>query len=335
MSANKSGVMETTTSSVPAKQSFGARTARHYKKWWWVHLIIFVIVVLVVALPVVYVAYPKIAQSDVSDSTLSISSMILSNPTPEGFHLNQVQTIGSHSTYHPQIYAFDAAVSLVGAAAAFATVHVPGVKSKDGAEIEISQDVDLSDATAFGDYATAIMVNKEIEMNIYGKPKLKEGGLPKVTVTYDKTVTMKGLNKLKGFDVVEFQILKNATTSRNMNGTVYIPNPSVLTLHMGNVTLNLAVNGTIMGQSYLDDLVLKPGNNTIPMTATVEEISIANTLILGGDKYKDGIMPFDITGNSSVYDGKELPYFTEALKSNNLTVNLNVTKALADAGINL
>lgn len=188
--------------------------------------------------------------------------MILSDPTPDSFHLDQVQIIGSHSSYHPQIYAFDAAVSLAGAAT-FATVQVPGVKSKDGAEVNISQDVDLSNVTAFSDYSKAIMLNEEIQMNVYGKPKLKEGGLPKVTVTYDKTVTMKGkrthcsnlsvlpigsgipsdyclltyvfhagLNKLKGFDVVDFEIMKNLSAPRNMNGTVYIPNPSVLTLYM-------------------------------------------------------------------------------------------------------
>jgi hypothetical protein len=36
-----------------------------------------------------------------------------------------------------------------------------------------------------------------------------------------------------------------------------------------------------------------------------------------------------------VYNGKQLPYFTQALASNNLTVNLNVTKALAELGLKL
>lgn len=44
--------METVLPSPPAKRSFGARVAAHFKKWWWVHLIVFVIVFLVVLLPV-------------------------------------------------------------------------------------------------------------------------------------------------------------------------------------------------------------------------------------------------------------------------------------------
>lgn len=41
-----------------------------------------------------------------------------------------------------------------------------------------------------------------------------------------------GLNKLDGFNVTEFQILTTPVNGRNMNGTVFIPNPSVMTIHM-------------------------------------------------------------------------------------------------------
>lgn len=330
--AEATGV-ETVGLAPPARRSFGSRVGAHFKKWWWVHLIIFVIVVLVVALPVIYVGYPKIAQHDVNDSTLNITEMVISDPTPSSFQLNQTQVIGSHSSYHPEIYAFDAAVSLAGASAAFATVRVPGVKSKDGAVVEVGQLVELSDKDAFGDYAKAVMLNEEVSLNIYGKPGLKEGSLPKTTVTYDKTVTMKGLNKLKGFDVTDFHILLKPENGRNMNGTVYIPNPSVMTITMGNLTLDLSVAGKPMGQSYLDNLVLHPGNNTIPMTSTVNQSAIIGMLTAKNNPYKDGLVPFDITGNSSFYNGKELPYFTRALSANNLTVHLNVTRALAEIGL--
>lgn len=137
-------------------------------------------------------AYPKIAQDQVNDSTLNITSMVIADPTPESFHLIQTQVIGSKSSYHPKIYSFLASVSLLGSAHAFTSVQVPEVKSKDGAEVNVDQVVDLSNADAFGDFAQAVMLNEEVELNIYGKPKLQEGSLPKSTVTYNKTVTMKG-----------------------------------------------------------------------------------------------------------------------------------------------
>lgn len=52
MSKAKVNEVETTTALPPAKRSFGARLGAHFKKWWWVHLIIFIAVLLVILLPV-------------------------------------------------------------------------------------------------------------------------------------------------------------------------------------------------------------------------------------------------------------------------------------------
>ncbi|CAG8361674.1 unnamed protein product [Penicillium salamii] len=336
MSATKASVVEEAgVSSMPAKKSFGARVAAHFKKWWWAHLIAFIIALLVIILPVLYVGYPKIAQDAVNDSTLEIKQMVISEPTPETFHLNQTQILGSKSSYHPQIYAFDADVSLGSAEAPFAMVTVPGVKSNDGAEIHVDQHVDLSDSDAFGDFATAVMMNKEVSLNIYGRPGLREGSLPKTTVTYNKTVSMKGLNQLEGFAVSEFHIMIPSVNGYNMNGTVFIPNPSVMTITMGNLSLSLSVDGKSMGTTYLNDLVLKPGDNTVPMLAKVDQAAVIGLLTSSDNPYKDGIVPFDVSGKSSSYNGKELPYFTKALSANKLTVKLDVGAALKEIGLNL
>lgn len=310
------------------RPSFGRRVLNHYKRWWWVHVIVIIVVVLVVTLPLVYVGYPNIAQGDINDSTLEIREMIISDPMPESFFLNQTQVIGSDSMFHPTIYAFDAAVSLVGAASAFATVRVPQVKANDGTVVHISQSLDLTDVGAFGGFATAVMQNEEIQLNIYGKPDLKQGGLPKIGVTYNKTVTMKALNKLEGFAITEMHFLSDpAPNGANFGGTVYIPNPSVMTITMGNVTLDLSVEGNLVGTSYLTDLKLVPGNNTLPMTSNVS-LSAMTPYIA---KYPKGI-PVSISGsstNSSVYNGQAIPYFSQALGSNTLNVTLDLAKLLS------
>lgn len=327
---------ESHMTSTPTKKSFGARLVAHFKKWWWVHLIIFIACFLIILFPVIYVAYPKIAQDAVNDSTLKITEMVLSDPTPESFHLEQSQVLGSDSSYHPQIYAFNSSVSLAGAADPFAYINVPAVKSKDGAEIHLEQNVDLADASAFGDFTTAVVLNEEVSLNIYGRPELKQGGLPKTTVTYNKTVVMKGLNQLKGFTVDKFFIMYPPVNGYGMNGTVTIPNPSVITIPLGNVTLNLELAGKSVGTTYLTDLTLKPGNNTVPMIGKVDQAAIITLLASKSNPYKDGIMPFDITGNAtSTYNGKDLPYFTKALTANKLSIKLDVGSALSAAGVNI
>lgn len=300
------------------------------------HVIALIIVVLVVVLPVVYVGYPKIAQGDVNDSTLTITQMTITDPAPDSLHLNLTQVIGSHSHYHPWFDEFDANVTLLGSATPFAVLQIPRVQSKDGAVVRVDQRLQLDNVSAFGEYSKAVMLNEEVNLNVYGRPKMREGKLPKITVTYNKTVTMKGLNALKGFNVTEFQILlSQQPDGSNMNGTVYIPNPTVMTLEMGNLTLSLSVDGTPIGQSYLQNLVLTPGDNFVPMRSTVNETVVLGMITSANATHRNGILPVEITGNSSVYNGKELPYFTEALAANKLTVTLDVGKALLGIGLNI
>jgi hypothetical protein len=101
------------------------------------------------------------------------------------------------------------------------------------------------------------------------------------------------------------------------------------------VTLKLELDGRPVGTTYLNNLVLKPGNNTVPMMGKVDQGAIITLLTSDTNPYKDGVLPFDITGTATSYNGKELPYFTKALAAITLHVKLDVGAALAKAGIKL
>lgn len=58
------------------------------------------------------------------------------------------------------------------------------------------------------------------------------------------------------------------------------------------------------------------------MTSTVDKLAVIKILPA------DAVLPVDIRGNSSVYEGKELGYFSEALAANVLHTRLEVGKAL-------
>lgn len=91
------------------------------------------------------------------------------------------------------------------------------------------------------------------------------------------------------------------------------------------------MNGTAIGQSFINNLTLVPGNNTVPLASNVSQITVLD-MITGPDApYKNGLLPVDIKGNRSEYNGQELPYFTEALSANVLSVTLNVGAALEKA----
>lgn len=117
-----------------------------------------------------------------------------------------------------------------------------------------------------------------------------------------------------------------------MLGTVTIPNPSVMTLDLGNVTMNLFVAGTPIGYSLLPDLVLRPGSNSAPMQARVDQTALISLILA---TYKDGVLPLEIVGNSSVKDGVSLKYYEEAIKANTIKLDLDAAPALKAIGINV
>lgn len=61
-----------------------------------------------------------------------------------------------------------------------------------------------------------------------------------------------------------------------------------------------------------------PGDNTVPMTSNFNLTQALGLL-------QDGVLAIDIRGNKSVYNGQEIPYFSEALASNQLTTRLNIS----------
>jgi hypothetical protein len=140
----------------------------------------------------VYVAYPRVAQNKMNDSTLSITRMAITDPAPDSFQLNLTQIIGNPGGFNPIIFAFNPSFTLAGSAVPFGHVAFPQTTSEDGTVVVVGERVQLGNESAFEDYTRAVMLNEEVNLNIYGQPQLKDGGLPQTTVTYNKTVTLKG-----------------------------------------------------------------------------------------------------------------------------------------------
>ena len=326
----------TSSDSLPRQPTTsGGKVKAHFRKWWWVHLILFLIGTIVIAVILCYVAFPKIAQHGINQSELTVNSLILSNPTPNSFHLSQNSTITNNSPYHPQLDAFNASLSLQGTNTPYAYVELPHLHATQSGTNLIDQDVSITDLAAFTAYNIAVLNQESVQINVNGSTTLHEMKFPDAKVAYNTTTTMKGFNKFSGFNVSSIKaIIPPDADGTNMVGEVYFPNPSVLTLHMGNVTFGNFLPATpysspyFLGNSTLENLVLVPGNNTIPMRSVINQTVLLDAI---GLVYKDGILPVDIVGATSVYNGQHLPYFEAALQSLTQHVKLDAGAALKAA----
>ena len=46
--------------------------------------------------------------------------------------------------------------------------------------VNISRRMQWSNETAFAEYVKAVWFNEQVQLNVYGTPELKEGGLPTI-----------------------------------------------------------------------------------------------------------------------------------------------------------
>ncbi|KAF3001437.1 hypothetical protein E8E13_007949 [Curvularia kusanoi] len=317
------------------KPGAGGRVKNHCRKFWWCDCLCLIIIVLVIVLPLIFVGLPKKAQHEINNSSIEVTNMEVTSPTADSVHLKIDNTIRSNSSYHPRIEAFRAGLSLDGQSP-FIYVDIPESKSERETFITVDQNAPFVSVEAFTAYTKAVLGSEELTIDLNGKTKLHISGLPVTDVNYNKKITMKGLNHLSGLNITDLKIVTSQkempSDGSNMLATVHIPNPSVMTLDLGNVTMNLGVAGTPIGYALLPDLVLKPGQNSIPMQAHVDQATIL-TMVLG--KYKNAILPLEISGNSSIKDGQRLTYYEEAIKANLIKLDLNAGPALQTLGINI
>ncbi|KAF1946313.1 hypothetical protein EJ02DRAFT_418750 [Clathrospora elynae] len=323
----RGGVLNTLYPPGPRPGAKG-RMRNHCRKFWWCDCLVLIVVVLVIILPIIFVGIPNKAQHEINASTIEVTSQEVTNPQSDSIHMKIDTLIKSGSSYHPTIDSFRAGLSLKGQPP-FLYITVPESKSEAETPITVEQDVKFTSKDAFSGYTTAVLASETLEVHLDGKTNIHLSGLPAMNVDYNKVITMKGLNKLAGLNITDVRISSGTT---NLFANVSIPNPSVLTLDLGNVTMNLAVDGKPIGYTLIPNLFLKPGENTFPLQGHVEQVLVLQYVL---DKYKDAVLPIDIVGNSSVKDGVHLTYFEDAIKSNTIRLDLNVGPALAGLGINI
>ncbi|RMY64221.1 hypothetical protein D0863_09985 [Hortaea werneckii] len=316
------------------RRSFGQKFARHCTRFWWLHLIIFIIVVLVVVLPVIYVGYPKIAQDGINSATLQITSQEVLNPTPDHVDVSLTSRFITDSSYHPDLKAFNASLYLEGRDKPFINLGIPDIDgAKNGTVVQVDEEAAvIGNRDEFERYCQTTLGSAEYTVFLTGSGGLKQGGLPNTNVDYNNSVTIKGLNQLKGLTVTNFSLLSNTLESgANSRGQVMIPNPSVLTLALGDVYVEMYVNDTFIANATMPSLTLTPGNNTYPIESTTNQTQVA--LLLQQDEYHCGVLPVDIRGNRSVADGKVLSYYSKALQAVPVRTDFNITPTLEEAGL--
>ncbi|KAF4984195.1 hypothetical protein FZEAL_593 [Fusarium zealandicum] len=317
----------TQTENGPAARPAKKRTcARHCKRFWWIYLIVLCCIVVLVVPLIIFVAVPKIAQDKMNKAELEIQGVNMLESDSDSYLLEINSTITTDGKIKAEIDAFEGVMYLEDFEphTPFATVQFPETNADKHQVVNVTQRTEITDMEAFTRFNVWFQSNETVRLTISGKTKVKPHGLPrKYDADFKKTVELKGLNHFDGTEVTNGHISLDTDSDQNFNGTANIPNASVFTLDNGNVTFTNYIDDEEVGTLYIADLVLKPGDNIVPITAMMNQSAILNAV--QKEPYcKTGIVPFKLLGKTVVNHGENLTYFAAALGNANQTVEIDI-----------
>jgi len=228
---------QTAGGDVVHKRSKKRRCGAHCKRFWWAYLIAFACVVVLVVCLVIFVG-PNIAQDKLNEAELNIEGVNILNTEPNKFLMEVNSTITTDGSIHADVDAFTGRMYLEDHEphVAFATLDFPETSADKMQVVNISQEVTVADMDAFVRFNEWFVERESLRLTIEGETKVKPAGLDrKYSVTFKKTLDVKGLNLLQGTEVlVESAELSLSVDDNNRNfyGEADIPNPSHFTLEV-------------------------------------------------------------------------------------------------------
>ncbi|KAL4894994.1 hypothetical protein BDV59DRAFT_211855 [Aspergillus ambiguus] len=310
---------------------------RHLRRFWCCYLIAG-IVFLAIFLPIFFIyIIPAIAQRIVDDTSLPVYSANIIDPTPDTitFSIDTALTVpaGLKVKTNPiALHLFNRAVKPM---VTYLTVNLPSYTLNGHTKMHVTQtDTKIQDMDQWVDALNTAVYNKEFTLSAKGSTVAHLGAL-KAGLTLDKDVTLAGLDKLSGFSIPSARLVIPAEEDgTNLRGTAILPNHSIVTFALGNVTLNLQSRDLVIGQALIQNVVLRPGNNTVDLSGRLDISTVFQNLgqILenNSEAIQDGNIELSASGNQTVYNGKHIPYFERVLNNLTITAAVPIVRVLLD-----
>jgi hypothetical protein len=140
------------------------------------------------------------------------------------------------------------------------------------------------------------------------------------------------LNQFKGFSISNSGLTPKLDDGSNLIGNATLPNPSVLTLDLGTIILDVKSGDLVIGNATLKDVTLYPGSNTFPLTGVLDLNTILHNLgkVLASQAsaLKNGTLALDTVTRSITWNGTLVPYYTEIMSGLTLTANVAIADLL-------
>lgn len=141
------------------------------------------------------------------------------------------------------------------------------------------------------------------------------------------------MNSFEGFGISDSALrLPPLADGTNLVGNATLPNPSVLTIEIGTITLDIKSGDLVIGNATLEDLTIKPGDNKHPLKAILDIDTIfehlGEVLKSQASLLKTGNLTLDTITKSVVWENETVPYYTEVMSELTLPAQVPIMDTL-------
>ncbi|KAK2805943.1 hypothetical protein FQN51_008717 [Onygenales sp. PD_10] len=301
------------------KPTRGQRIKQHYKRWCFLVII------------------PAIAQRMVDDANLPIHSASIMKPTPESVEYSLTASLKVPPPFAVDLDPITLHLYRVQQSAdeSYIEIPLPQLHLKGNTTIAIEdQQVSILDMKDWTQFLSEAVHQETFILAAKGSTTAHLGAL-KAGLTLDKQLNLSGLNGLTGYSIKSARaVLPFQDDGTQLKAQLDIPNHSSVQFELGNVTLNLFSGEYTLGTAIIYDVVLAPGSNIVDADLQVDLKGVLgnlkNILTSQKDSLRKGELAISASGNSTVYNGKNIPYFEEVLNKITLQASVPIIKVLTD-----
>ncbi|KAF2805361.1 uncharacterized protein BDZ99DRAFT_451056 [Mytilinidion resinicola] len=322
---------ETNEEEPPLKPLRRRRRAYNHLKRRWYFYAAGIVVFLAIFLPILFlVIVPALAQRIINVAALPIHWVHILDPKADtvgvSFQASLKVPIGLTVKMDPfTMSLYDQNDD--GKSVTYLNANLPDYKLHGNANLTVPYQVDpVLDKPMFSKFMSDVVNNAKFTLKAksLGKVTAHFGKL-KAKVNMKKDITLTGLEKFKGLGITSGQLaLPPEDDGVNFIGNLSVPNQSILTADMGNVTLNALSGDLVIGNVTMYHVYLSPGANAIKFRGTLDFMTILQNLkavyAVQASYLKQGQILLGVTGTATIYNGVHITYIEEVMNALRLDV---------------
>ncbi|KAL1963085.1 hypothetical protein VTN77DRAFT_8731 [Rasamsonia byssochlamydoides] len=307
------------------------RIKRHCGRYWCCYVLV-LIIGLAIFLPLFFIyAIPAISQDLLNKGTLTIESAEILQPRADNVVLTMIASIyiPGGFTVKTDPTTLDMYIPGPGPIAPFGQLFLPENTVHGNTSMGVrNQLTPLINQSAWQEFVNNTVFLDNGPLGLYGHIRAHLGKLS-ADLTLQKAVYANALNQFKGFSIDSATLLLPAESDgTNLLANATLPNQSILTLEIGNTTMNVLSGNLVIGTATIENLWIRPGNNSVVIRGKADLATIlrnlSSILQTQAAAIRNGYIELTTKVTEITYEGSLVPYYTNSMADLPLTAQVPI-----------